>query len=402
MVAGNLQLQATGVQNLFLTKDPQISVFQYSYFRYVNFANDVYILHLNDLAAFNTKTQIIIPKKGHLLSKLTLHLKLPQLIKTDGDYACWTDTIGYAIFNKPIELLIGGVIVDRLYPVCMDMLDELTTSSNKVGHDRMILKSDTYRSNIHNAEKEVDLMIPLDFWFTKHYSLALPLLSMTNQDIQLNFSFSDFYDVINYDGVNPPAKLEILNSSIIAEYILLDDIILDQFQNQTHQYIIPQMIYNGKDIISENQSLFSAKISFKNPCKELLFCCVDNNSITNNNYFNYSRYSDQSPLISQASLLLDGKHRYDDFMPENIFREFFPNIVHSVIPSKHFYIMPFALKPEEPTQPTGSINLSRYDEILLSLKMTPNNPACKLYVFGILYNILTIKSGVATFEWINV
>lgn len=395
-----LQLMAQGIQDVYLTKNPDINFFRYHYFRHVNFANDIYKLHLNTEALFNTKTQIIIPKKGHLLSRLNLHLKLPKLIKQqDGTYICWSDTLGYSIFNSPIELLIGGIVVDKIYPVCLDILDELSNSSD--GSNRMILKSDNYTSNIYNAKYEVNLMIPLDFWFTKDYSYALPLLSMTNQDIQINFSFADFYNVINYDGSMTPPRVEILESNIYAEYIMLDDIILEQFQKQKHQYVIPQMVYNGDEIIQSNQSIFSTKLNFQNPCKELLFCCVDINSIDNNNYFNYSRYNDQMPLISQAALLLDGKHRYDDYMPENVFRDFFPNIVHSVVPSKHLYVMPFSLKPEE-NQPSGSINLGRFDEALLSLKMTPNNPSCKLYVFGILYNIVTIENGIARFEWLNV
>jgi hypothetical protein len=265
----------------------------------------------------------------------------------------------------------------------------------------MILKSDIYRSGMRNAEKDVDLMIPLDFWFTKSYSMALPLLSMTNQDIQINFSFADFSQLINYDGITAPNRKDIIESNLYAEYIMLDDVILDHFQSQKHQYIIQQMVYNGDDIIPPNQNIFSTKLNFVNPCKELLFCCVDETSASNNNYFNYSRYSDEESLIQQASLLLDGKHRYDDFLPEFIFRDFFPNIVHSVIPSKYLYTMPFALKPED-DQPTGSLNMGRFDEILLTLKMRSNNPTCKLYIFGIMYNIVTIENGGLSFEFLNV
>lgn len=399
MVAGIMQLQATGIQDIYLSTNPSINLFKYAYYRYVNFSNELYKLHLNNSASFNTKTQIIIPKKGHLLSKLYLHLRLPALKKIDGTYACWTDTLGYAIFNGPIELQIGGVVVDRLYPVGMDILSELNPSST--GRDAMILKSDMYRDAMFNATGEVNLMISLDFWFTKEYSSALPLLSLTNQEIQINFSFADFSDIINYDGNIEPIGKDILESNLFTEYIFLDDVILDQFQKQKHQYIIPQMIYNGDEIIPQNQSLFNTKLNFKNPCKELLFCCVDQNNIDSNNYFNYSRHSDESNLISQASLLLDGKHRYDNFLPEFIFRDFYPNIVHSVVPTKYLYVMPFALKPED-NQPTGSINLGRFDEVLLSLKMTPNNPACKLYIFGIMYNLLVIENGTMTFQWTNV
>jgi hypothetical protein len=401
MVAGTLQLQARGIQDVYLTKDPQINVFQYQYFRYVNFANDLYKIPLHDPARFNSKTHVVIPKKGHLLSKLYLHLKLPPLVKTNGTYACWTDTLGYAIFNSPIELQIGGVVVDKLYPVCMDILDELSTSSNKLGHDRMIMKSDTWRSAVHNSDKEVDLMIPLNFWFTQHYSMALPLLSMTSQEIQLNFNFADFSNVINFDALAPPARVDILDSNIFAEYIMLDDIVLDMFQRQKHQYVITQMVYNGDDNIPDNKNLFSTKLNFNNPCKELLFCCVDKANFDNNCYFNYSRLSDEEPLIKEASLMLDGKHRYDNLLPEFIFRDFFPNIVHSVVPTKYFYVMPFALKPED-DQPTGALNMSRFDEILLTLKMNDNNSECKLYVFGIMYNIVTVENGVLTFEFVNI
>jgi hypothetical protein len=400
MVAGTLQLQARGIQDVYLTKDPEINVFQYHYFRYVNFANDVYKFPLHDPARFNSRTHVVIPKQGHLLSKLYLHLKLPALVKNDGEYVCWSDTIGYSIFNGPIELQIGGVVVDKLYPVGLDLMNELTVPVSELGQNRMILKSDIWRSGIYNAIKPVDLMIPLDFWFTKHYSMALPLLSMTSQEIQLNFTFADFSKVINYDGYDP-VRVEILDSNIYAEYIMLDDVILDNFQSQKHQYVITQMVYNGDDNIPPNKNLFTTKINFNNPCKELIFCCVDQNNYENNNYFNYSRRSDEESLITEASLLLDGRHRYDNFLPEYIFRDYFPNIVHSVVPTKHFYVMPFALKPED-EQPTGSMNMGRFDEVLLNLKLRDSNPECKLYVFGIMYNIVTIENGVLTFEFVNV
>lgn len=401
MVAAILQLQAKGIQDVYLTLNPDINLFKYVYYKYVNYANELYKLHLNNSASFNSKTEVIIPKKGHLLSKMYLQLKLPAVKPIDGTYACYCDTVGYAIFNSPIELMIGGVIVDRLYPVGMDMIDELTTGTNKVGHDRMIGKSDIYVSAKYNAIKELNLMIPLDFWFTKDYAMSLPLLSMSNQEIKINFSFGNFSDLIHYDGIIQPIGKDIIESNLFTEYIFLDDVILEQFQSQKHQYIIKQMVYNGDEVIPENQNLFITKLNFKNPCTELLFCCVDQNSYESNNYFNYSRQSDEYNLISQASLLLDGKSRYDDFLDEQVFRDFFPNIVHSIIPTKYQYCMPFSLKPDD-SQITGTINMGRFDEVLLSLKMTINNPSCKLYIFGIMINVLTIENGVARFEFMNV
>lgn len=401
-----IQLLAVGIQDVYLTVNPEINIFQNVSYRYVNFSNELLKLPLNSSPSFDSKTNIVIPKTGgHLLSKIYLHLKLPilkspELLK----YACWSDTLGYAIFNKPVELLIGGVVVDRIYPVGMDMLDELKTSTNKLGHDQMILKSDMYRDAMYNSTQQLDLMIPLEFWFTKDYTMSLPLLSMANQDIQLNFSFNTFDNLINYNSISSPKPVDIISGDLYVEYLYLDESIVEQFQSQKHQYVITQMVYNGDEIIPQGRNIFNTKLNFVNPCQEILFACVDENNINSNCYFDYSRRSDQSSLISQIKLTLDGRNRYDvNYLPEFIFRQFFPNNVHSVIPTKYQYLMPFAIKPQDMDkgQPTGSINMSRFDEITLSLQMTANNPACRLYVFGIMINIVKIENGVLSFAWMN-
>lgn len=393
-----IQLQATGIQDLYFTDKPQISFFNYVMYRYVNFATETVNLPLNQNAEFGTKVTIDIPKKGHLLSKLYLRLRLPALTKTNGSYACWADAIGYSIFNGPVELLIGGLVVDRLFPVCMDMVNELSNENL----DQMILKSDIYRAALHNAEQPVDVMIPLDFWFTRQYASALPLVSMINQDISLNFSFKEFSDVINFDGSTEPVGASIIDSNIYAEYIFLDDIVLESFQKKKHQYVIEQQYYHGDEYINPNQTTFTTKIAFQNPCKELLFACIDENNIDNNNYFNYSRRSDGAALVSKASLVIDGRDRFNnDFLPEHIFRQYFPNNVHSVIPNKHMYVMPFCLKPEDSGQPSGTINLSRFDQVDLSLKLNSQNPSCQIHIYGLMLNVITIEGGSLKFEFMT-
>jgi hypothetical protein len=391
-----LQLQGIGIQDTYLTKDPQINIFKYTYYRYVNFATDIVKLQLNEMATFGKKTTCLIPRKGHLLSKLYLHLKLPQLTKTSGDYLCYTNAVGYAIFSEPIELEIGGVVVDRLYPQFLDMWDELSNSSKQNGRNLMLGKSDLYRSNLHNAIKPLDIIVPLEFWFTKQYSSALPLLSMSNQEIKVNFKLRDFSDIINYDGVTSPSSKAIIDSTIIAEYIFLDDVIAEQFQSQKHSFVIQQTQYNGDEIIPASSSIHNTTLKFNHPIKEIIFACAEKNNITNNNYFVYSDTTTNDPIISEAALLLDGKKRFE-YLPEFYYRSVFPDCVHSVIPLKYIYCMPFSLKPED-NQPTGSLNMSRFNDVVLSLKV--NSPVdCYVYVYGINYNIVTIENGTFTLEF---
>lgn len=391
-----LQLQALGVQDVYLTKDPQINVFKYNYYRYINFATDTVNVQLNNQATFGQKISCTIPKRGHLLSKLFLHIKLPPLTKNGGTYASWCDTLGYAIFKDPIEFQINGVTVDRLYPQFMNVWDDLTNKNKQLGKNLMILKSDTYASNYYNAEKEVDLVIPLEFWFTKQYNMSLPLLSMYNQEIKINFSLKNFSECVNYDGLEPDFVSSI-ESSLFAEYIFLDDIVLKQFQEQKHTFVIDQIQYNGDELIPANTILYNSSLKFNHPCKEIVFFCVERENISTNNYFSYSKTPSDTPLVKRASLLLDGRTRFDS-LPEFYYRTIFPHSVHSVIPMRYIYTMPFSTNPED-NQPTGSINLSRFNDVTLSLNMHTGNTDCYLYTFAISYNIVIIENGNLTMEF---
>lgn len=392
-----LQLQAIGLQDAYLTKDPQINIFKYIYYKYVNFATETFKLDMNDTPQFGHKISCIIQKRGHLLSKMHLQIRLPKLVKNGGTYACWSDTIGYAIFNGPIELQIGGVIVDRLYPEFLNAWDELTNVNKRDGTNLMLLKSDTYVSNYYNAGKDVDLIIPLDFWFTKQYNSALPILSMSNQEIKINFRLRNFEQCVNYDGLEPH-YVDIIDSNLFAEYIYLDDIILNEFQKQKHLFLIDQVQYNGDEMINSNSTVHNATLKFNHPCKEVLFFCSENENIENNNYFAYSKTPDDTPLIKSASLLLDGKLRFDN-LPEYYYRTIFAQNAHSNIPLKYIYVMPFSIRPED-NQPTGSLNMSRFNDVTLSLNLEVNNPKLKLSVYSLTYNIVKIENGLLTMEFV--
>lgn len=396
-VGALLQLQASGSENVYLTQKPDINIFKYIYYRYINFSTEIIQTNLNEFATFGRTSTCNILKKGHLLSKIYLHLKLPALEKINGTYLSWTDTLGYAIFDGPIELSIDGNIVDRMYPVFSDMWDELTTNKSKRdGRNLMLLKSDIYRTTTHNAEQETSLMIPLDFWFTKDYSLALPLVALNSNDIKIKFTLKNFNDCINYDGSLAPTSSTILESSIYAEYIWIDDQFINYFKSNEHFYIINQLEYHDKEIINENILNYTTHLKFKNPSKELLIACVDSNNIINNNHLNYSR-SDDKPFIQHISMYLDGRMRFDN-LPEFYYRCIFPDTVHTNIPTKYIYTVPFSLKPED-NQPTGSLAMNRFTDISLNFNLTSDNPEMHMYIFSIMYNFLTIKNGKLFFEY---
>jgi hypothetical protein len=396
MSASLLQLQSVGVQDLQLTVNPEINIFKYSYYRYVNFATETVKLQFNEIVDFGKKSVCDIQRRAHLLSKLYLHIRLPKLEHTSGSYLCWSDALGYAIFDGPIEFEVNGIIVDRIYPRLSEMLDELTNVGKELGKTQMMLKSDIYTASYDNAKNEVDLMIPLDFWFTKKYNMSLPLLSMFNQEIKIKFKLRQFGDIINYDGAIPAEK-SIIESYLYAEYIYLDDVIAEKFLNDKHTFLIEQVQYGEDDLIAANTNIYNTKINFNHPVKELLFGCVHKSNIESNNYFAYGNNIDNTSIIKEASLLLDGKRRFEE-LNEFYYRCIFPDMLHSKIPMRYIYVMPFCLNPED-NQPTGTINMSRFNDITLSLKLKSEMPESYLYIYGISYNIITIEKGNFTVEW---
>ena len=390
MPPGIIQLQATGTEDAFLSQNPQINVFKYNYYRYANFAVEPQILTLNDNVTFGKKTYVQILKYGHLLSKLYLHIKLPVLTPKSGTYACWSDNIGHAIFSDPIELEIGGVIVDKIYPQFLDMWDELTNGSRNLGKNLMTLKGDFYSANKYNASKNVDLLIPLDFWFTKQYNMALPLVAINSQQIKINFSFRNFNDCINYDGIIPPDPVSVLTSNVIAEYVFLDDIVLKTF-NESQTYLINQVQYYGDETIQPNLPVYNTTLKFNKPVKELVMTLVDQRNYDSNNYYVYSNSDNDNPLLTDMTLLLDGKRRFDN-MPEFYYRSIVPDSIHSNIPLKYIYCIPFSIRPED-NQPTGHINIDNFNDAVLQLSLPSNNPITRLYVYAVCYNTVVIEGG---------
>lgn len=398
MAPGIIQINSVGIQDALLTQTPKTSAFKYAYMQYVNFANDVYSIQLNNQVDFGNRVSCDIPiNQGHFLTKLFLRIKLPILELISGTYLSWTNTIGYAIFNGGIDIEIGGVTVETFYPAFANMNDSFTSNSD-IGKNQLILRSDSYISSRYNANKENELLIPLSFWFTKQYNLALPIVAMNQQQIKIKFKLRNFTECINYDGNIIPDNKSILDANIFAEYSTIDQNYIKEFTDKPVKYLF-DYVQEYSQVIPENTSNFVAHLTFNNPCKELIFACTETLNISYNNYYSYSRIDNNSAIIDQVSLLLDGKTRFDS-IPEVFSRLGYSFTVHSRVPLEYIYSMPFSILPES-NQPSGTLNMSRFDNVMLTIKMINNNPSCLLNVFAIAYNSITIQNGLLTLDFMN-
>lgn len=392
MPGATLQLQATGIQDQYLlSEDLSDSFFEYGYHRYLNFATEIVRIPTNENMNWGKRTHSVIPRAGHLLSNLYMRITLPPLTITDGEWAGWSDTLGYSIFTH-LHLEIGGVVVERLEPQFLDMKFELENGTENHGRNNMILKSDTYVATQFNALVNKYLYVPLPFFFTKQYNLSLPISSLTNPQIRVYFGFKTFDESIHYDGATPPVYVDISNVELWGEYIYLDEVVLDEFENREHNFVVDSVQFNGVESIPPSLSSFTTRLEFNHPVREILFALVDKNAIDNNDHFNYNRYSDEEPLLLGANMHLENVVRFENELPEDYLRSVFAFKQHSYVPNKRIYCIPFAMNTEN-NQPSGSLNFSRFNNISLNLRLNSANPEVFLYVFAVYHNFVTISNG---------
>lgn len=395
MPGATLQLAGVGTHDTYLTANPELNHFKYRYFRYVNFATEVVPLLFSEGGGFGKKFTAEIPYRGHFLSKLFLKIRLPKLQKVDGEFVCWTDSLGYALINTA-EFEINGGVVDRLYGYFLDMYDEFTTGNLDSGRRNMILKSDVFISTRNNAKEDIELIVPLDFWFSKQLNLSLPLFLINTSKLRVNFNFRKFSELVHWDGTIPPDEPQ-LDIELFGEYLYVDDTLLDTLGGD-RSYLIEQTQFNEIEQIGENISSYISELKFNYNVKEIIFGFVEKGSIDNNDLFNFSRRSDNLSLLQSATLLLDGKERFPN-LPESYLRLAFPKSVHSYVPSKYIYCIPFCAKPEM-NQPSGSLNFGSYNSIALALKMRNGNDTCKMFTFAVSFNLFKISNGVPYLEYV--
>ena len=135
--------------------------------------------------------------------------------------------------------------------------------------------------------------------------------------------------------------------------------------------------------------------------------CISSSSsgLSGIDYFTYfASYNNNVSTLSSAKLMINGTDRFEE--RDSIYFNY-------IQPYQHFNIKPdiginvysFALKPAE-HYPSGSINLSKVDKLVLKIVPTTNannttNIPLKLTIYSYGYNILRISSGMGGLAFSN-
>jgi hypothetical protein len=403
---GLLQLVALGKQDVFLTGNPQMTWFKMVYRRYTNFAIESQPMYFDGTADFGKRITCLVPRRGDLLSQVMLEISLPALKLTTGESVSYVNSIGHALIQE-ITIEVGEQEIDRQNGEWMEIWSNYTTTTDKqTGFYNMIGKVDGYTPP--SLFGPLNLYIPLRFWFCKNPGAALPLIALQYHPIRINLTLRPLSQLYYDPGLTKAGctTLEIMPASIQAMMLWGDYIYLDveerrRFVSNTHEYLIEQTQYTSQIPIAPGASSGSLRLEFNHPIRELFWYIQRDDMTRYHEYFNYSslgtfEVGTRTDMLGTALLQLDGFDRFQ-VRDAGYFRLVQPWQYHTVIPEDYFlYSYSFALRPED-AQPTGSMNASRIDNIVLQVTINPNlvNAVGTLHsrVYATNHNVFRVADG---------
>lgn len=434
MGGGIIQLAFYGAQDIYLTGNPSISFFKSVYKTYTNFSLESKRLELNKtLLYFNENTTYICKVLRHadLVTNMYLCIDLPNIYDTAYEFK-WVENIGEVIIDN-IELYIGGSLIDRQYGEWFHIWNELTLSIDKRALYNKMIGNTLDMNNPQKANNGVypsrsivsgvpsikgrQLIIPLNFWFNNNTGLALPLIGIQYQDVEIHIELRkliDLYQVIDntsmiskyvkpknlehtftnfiagdVTGINSTA-LEI-NPYIEANYVFLDEIERKEFALNSMDYLIEQVIKVDEYYLKNRYNIVNLQLH--NPVKELIWVIKKNNNTDSNDWFNFNDNLLTENILKKARILFNGLDRVEEKSSEyfNLIQAY----QHHGQTKDGIYLYSFSLKPHM-FQPTGACNMSIINKIQLYLDI--NTPVIDDYnydvtIYSVSYNYLRVLGG---------
>jgi len=218
-----------------------------------------------DSSRFGGRHTVQVLRNGDLAGRMYLKTTLPAL---DAD-VCWIRRVGHALIDN-IECTVGGSQVDKHWGTWYDVWYELThTQEQERGYNKMIGDVPEL-TTLGTAKAAAQLYVPLQFWFNRNTGLALPLIALQYHEVRFNIQFSQLADLVcTQNGASLASVQDLNDTSILVDYIYLDQEERRRMAQVGHEYLIEQLQFNGEESITgTNQRV---KLDFNHPCKEIVW-----------------------------------------------------------------------------------------------------------------------------------
>ena len=415
-----LQLVARGRQDVYLTSNPQFTFFKHVYRRYTQFAVESIPIDFDGNTNFGQRVTTLIPRHADLISALFIEVDLPQLpLDSNGNQTHWVNDTAYSLI-KDISVEIGEKEIDKHTGEWLNIWGELTVpASQRQGYNEMVGHSDVFPNPAIDPTRPLSLTIPLRFWFCNTIGAALPLIALQAHPVRIIIHIRPFQEmwwslsVPSGPSIACPAipAVSITRFQMFGDYVYLDKDERQRFAAADHEYLIDQLQISPKQSVSAGIGKLSIPLYFNHCCKEFIWVLQESRVQAAREWFNFcSKLQNggadpgviETDLLETAIIRLDG---YDRFYVRNAAYFRLTQVIqhHTSVPTapKYIYLYSFSLKPEE-EQPSGSLNCSKIDDIVLGLTFNPTEVGQDrtVQVYATNYNVLRIVGGLGGLAFI--
>lgn len=473
-----MQLLATGAQDQYLTVSPEMSYFKQTYKRPSNFSMQSIQTAFSSTPYINPGTRTTytckIPRVGDLLKDVFLSVQLPAIyvpnnlsIKNGVPVGIpqfrWIPNIAnYMIYSY--SLTADTQLLDQRWGEFNDIYGELSLSGDKrLNYSRMTATDATFvnpslmkpqivinnnkltytqypysYSSTQPSIKARRVYIPLNYWFSKSPELAIPLVALQYQTINVNIEFRmledliQVYDPINKIYISPGQYRALYNTTVtIADYLQYNGNgpnVIDLVAYLECNYIFldtPERTFiatNSFDCLVERvyrsettgiKNTYTIDLTLSNPIKEMIWITRRLDIFKYNDWTNLTASIPESrdPALATAKLIWNGVDRIDE-KDSRYFNLLEPYKHHSCSPREGIYVYSFSLYPEK-TEPSGSFNAStinkiqllvttnQYSEPLISYINGPSSTEYTVIVYSVYYNIFRVMGGHCSMVFAN-
>ena len=384
-MSGRINLAVTGIQDQWLTGEPEFSYFLVNFKRHTKFSIEATETPFDGEPKFDTSLECRIPaNKGDLIRSMMLKFTLPQPTGTvsSGKDVRYNKSVGSRIIEYA-DLRIGGQTIERITGDYIYMYNQIHNNHDDTDQTLYFL---TGHGNYIPVSYDWDYSVMLPFYFFRHPSLALPVCAITKQLVEVEIKFRKLEDItVTYTTSSgaiedPPSDVSssLKKVSLITDFFYITENEKNFLLSRPIEYVITQ-IQLSQFKMKPGETKKSGMLNFKNPVKEMFFLAISDDVFKYNPIKNVTMKFNNNTIIDADNLMLSYEQplKYYTGTTEN-----------------NFGVYSFSIKPET-YYPTGQVNMSRIAHNLIEIELDSPDSSFghKVYVYAVNYNVLHVESG---------
>ena len=351
--------------------------------------------------------------------------------------------VGHAACESA-KVNMGSIEFDELTSLWLHSWEQLSAPAGR----RLAEMVGTHASDeylVLMSREKRRLYVPLTFWFTQHPGLALPLASISFSKVTIQVHLRHFSRLIKIGPSHPavmtnnalpsPQSMATLVESLVYRrpegalgrnspdatpaaslpklavgdvqakleitYVFLTPRERARFVKGSFQQLMTEHRYHRH---TTNSSFNDIKLPFNLAITSIVFVVRRQETMRQNELFNFA--GPDSPVtglptdpVASLRITISSNTRVDK-REGRYFRLVVPYQHHTNIPTEYIYTYSFALSPEDPVQPSGTVNGAKTDsinfEVELSELLIQNSASVQIDFLASIINIVRYRLGSAS------